>query len=81
MAAAPHWEHGYRCHGLWRGNDRLGCVSLGPPGLWDGVYRWMIDARPADPSGQAATLRAAKRAVERALGLAAIAKAERASHR
>ena len=65
----PRWEHGYRCHGLWRGGERLGCVSLGPPLHWDGVYRWVIDAEPDAPAQEAKTLRSAKRAVERALGL------------
>jgi hypothetical protein len=66
-----HWEHGYRTHGLWdeRGR-RLGAVSLGPRDHWDGVYRYWTDAKP-DAVGEAATLRAAKRAVERAIREAA----------
>jgi hypothetical protein len=70
-----HWEHGYRCHGLWRrdeaGDRRLGRVSLGPPGLWDGVYSWLVD-NPKAPGGvplvegEAASLKAAKAAVETA---------------
>ena len=66
---SPHWEHGYRCHGLWQGGERLGYVSLGPPGLWDGLYRWGIDADRNAPPGKAETLLAGKRAVEEALGL------------
>ncbi len=61
-----HWEHGYRCHGLWLGINRLGRVSIGPRRLWDGIYRWELDGFPAT-SGEAETLRKAKRQVEEAL--------------
>jgi hypothetical protein len=59
-----HWEHGYRCHGLWLDDrpKRLGCVGLGPRGLWDGLYRWYIDATREE--GTTRTLRSAKKAVE-----------------
>jgi len=58
-----HWEHGYRTHGYWA-NDllRLGTVDLGPRGLWDGMYRWSVDV--TNESGEARTLRTAKRQVE-----------------
>jgi len=72
MVDDAHWEHGYRCHGLWRDGVRLGHVALGPPGRWDGIYRWGIDARANAPSRESASLRAAKREVEKALGIAAI---------
>jgi hypothetical protein len=61
-----HWEHGYRVHGLWDdAGKRLGAVGIGPRNLWDGVYRWWVDGCKTE--GEAATLRAAKRAVERAV--------------
>lgn len=68
-----HWEKGYRCHGLWT-NDltqakRLGRVSIGPAGLWDGkTYHWLLD-NPKAPGtvplaeGVADSLKAAKAAV------------------
>ncbi len=65
----PHWEHGHRVHGLWRGNERLGFVSLGPPGLWTGTYLWGLQNNLSAPSLEARSLRSAKRAVEKALGL------------
>jgi hypothetical protein len=71
MVEDAQWEHGYRCHGLWRAGVRLGYVWLGAPGRWDGIYRWGIDARANAPLRESANLRAAKRAVEKALGLAA----------
>ena len=62
-----HWEHGHRCHGLWVGNRRLGFVGLPPRGS-PVVYSWSVD-REYGPTGTRKTLRAAKRAVERATGL------------
>lgn len=61
------WERGYRTHGYWRdeSNERLGRVSIGPRGLWDGVYLWEIDGSRL--AGTANTLAKAKRAVERVL--------------
>ena len=38
-AAALTWQRGYRCHTLWSGQTRLGRISLGPHGEWDGLYR------------------------------------------
>ncbi len=67
--SVPRWEHGYRCHGLWLGSNRLGRVSIGPKGLWDGLYRWELDGHPAT-SGEAKTLGKAKRQVEEALAAA-----------
>ncbi|AXQ68841.1 hypothetical protein HOU00_gp284 [Caulobacter phage CcrPW] len=60
-----HWERGYRVHGFWRGGERLGTVSLGPPALWDGVYSWAVDNH--GPSGTATKLADAKRLVEDAI--------------
>lgn len=60
-----HWERGFRVHGFWRGTERIGHVSLGPPALWDGVYTWGVDNH--GPKGTAATLGDAKRAVEDAI--------------
>lgn len=79
-----HWEKGYRCHGLWLNNPltgdileprhnhntppRLGVVSLGPPGLWDGeTYSWSVDSLTGDVplhEGTAPSLKAARQAVE-----------------
>lgn len=68
MIPGARWERGYRCHGLWLGDQRLGYVSLGPPGLWDGLYMWNVDRPGPMPAlGSTKTLKAAKRAVEREL--------------
>jgi hypothetical protein len=32
------WQRGYRCHTLWHGKERLGRISLGKHGEWDGTY-------------------------------------------
>lgn len=73
--AEPHWERGFRCHGYWLGGKRVGCVSLPPrlPSLnsyakTDG-YGWSLDSDDAQhppPRLRFKTLRAAKRAVEKA---------------
>jgi hypothetical protein len=60
-----HWEHGYRCHGLWTDtNRRLGVVGIGPRGIWKPVdgYSWQIDSPRRE--GEAGSLRDAKRRVE-----------------
>ncbi len=69
MKTRHHWEHGYRVHGLWDEDtgQRVGAVGIGPRNLWDGIYRWYLDGSRLE--GEAATLRAAKRAVERAVGI------------
>ncbi|UTC28183.1 hypothetical protein GURKE_01520 [Brevundimonas phage vB_BpoS-Gurke] len=74
-----HWEKGYRAHGLWLNEPliadyasqparRLGVVTLGPPGLWDGkTYMWEVDSLTGDQplhKGEAPSLKAAKHAVE-----------------
>ena len=56
--------NGYRCHGYWQSNVRLGLVWLLPPGF-PVVYTWSIP-RDYRLGGTFRTLRAAKRAVERA---------------
>lgn len=63
--ASTRWEKGYRSHGLWRGDTRLGCISLGPPQLWDGTYAWSVDNH--GPAGETQKLADAKRAVEDAV--------------
>lgn len=65
----PRWEHGYRCHGLWRGADCIGFVGIGPLGLWDGTYGWEAELGGKAVEGRAGSLKKAKRAVELALGL------------
>ena len=59
----PFWERGFLSHGYWLGKQRLGRVSLGPRGEWDGVYRWQAGNR----EGKARTLREAKQSVEQAV--------------
>lgn len=78
LMSRAHWEHGYRCHGLWtndvEGSRRMGRVSIGPKGHWDGAsYSWLID-NPLEPDGGVPlkegiepSLKAAKTAVERAV--------------
>ncbi len=70
---APHWEHGYRCHGYWLGLERVGFIGLPPPG-YPTTYSWSVGIKRT--TGEEATLRAAKRAVEvayRAMQKASIA--------
>lgn len=59
------WERGYRCHGLWRGDQRVGLVGIASQA--DGGarrgYHWSIDG--TGRHGTVRTLRAAKKAVER----------------
>jgi hypothetical protein len=57
------WERGYLSHGYWLGEQKLGSVTLGRKGEWDGVYRWQAGSH----TGEAATLEEAKRAVEQAV--------------
>ena len=71
MSLGFHWEHGYRCHGLWKdtSNERFGHVSLGPAGLWRAgrdKYMWGLDVAPY-PSGETYGLRQAKKKVEKEL--------------
>ena len=65
----PHWEHGYRCHGYWLGLVRIGAVGIGPfsgDAKRDG-YGWTFrnPNTSADTDGREATLRKAKRQVEK----------------
>ena len=64
--ATPHWEHGYRAHGLWRGGQRLAHIGLSPPGFRPLRYVWSLDPHER-VEGSSDSLRAAKRAVARAL--------------
>lgn len=61
----PVWERGFRCHGYWLGNNRVGFVGLTPPMKNPTVYTWSL---PSDEAltGQCLSLRNAKRLVERA---------------
>lgn len=62
--AAPHWEHGWRCHGFWLGGRRVGYIGLTPPGQKP-VYSWSLDwPRDSVAKGVEGDLRAAKRLVE-----------------
>lgn len=58
----PHWEHGYRVHGYWLGQIRLGRVSR-PPGKSAPDYGWFVDGTKEE--GRCKTLREAKSIVER----------------
>jgi hypothetical protein len=69
----PVWERGYRVHGFWLDNQRMGHVGLSPRGF-PVVYGWGLDdpsAKPRRPSeppscGETKSLMGAKRAVVRA---------------
>jgi hypothetical protein len=69
-----HWEHGYRCHGYWLGPQRVGQVSLSPPGCSPVVYYWSLDqlgcgeeqAMALGYQGEAGALPVAKACVEEA---------------
>jgi len=63
----PVWERGYYSHSYWAGKNKVGTVKLGPKDEWDGVYRW----EAGNHIGEAATLEAAKRAVEQAVDFGA----------
>jgi hypothetical protein len=60
----PRWERGYRCHGYWIENTRVGYVGLGPRGFFDGDYMWGLDG--TQERGHAFSLRTAKRLVKQA---------------
>ncbi len=61
----PHWERGYRCFGFWLGEERIGFVGR-PPGRSAPYYSWIFEPpQGCLISNRAATLRAAKRAVEK----------------
>lgn len=63
----PVWRTGgYRVHGYWLDTRRLGWVGLSPRGTPPVVYSWALDGGVAH--GQEATLRAAKKKVEDAVG-------------
>jgi hypothetical protein len=63
------WRCGFRVHGYWLDDQRMGHVMLSSRRVRPAVYAWAIDAtlgRPEVPevSGEEQTLRAAKRRVE-----------------
>ena len=66
--AKPRWEFGYRVHGYWLGNQRVGHVGLSPRGFRPVLYTWALDISPRT-SGERSTLNRAKRAVEAAWSL------------
>ncbi|RJG06082.1 hypothetical protein D3870_08740 [Noviherbaspirillum cavernae] len=57
QANALTWQRGYRCHTLWNGTQRIGRISLGESGKWDGVYRCEVGTL----RGETASLPEAKR--------------------
>ena len=62
----PVWQHGYRCHGYWLDNNRVGFIGLSPRvGNIPVFYSWSLDRVPAE-TGKCSTLRSAKRRVEAA---------------
>ena len=63
----PHWERGYRVHGYWIGNVRIGWVGLPPGrGTWKQLgYGWGLDKPVVE--GREPSLQKAKQAVEKAL--------------
>ena len=73
VGPVPQWERGYRTYGYWLGQRRVGRVSLPPPPSLRKhiplVYRWELDY-PWSGAGETRSLRAAKKAVERAYSLA-----------
>ena len=65
----PHWERGYRCHGYWLGEQRVGVVGIshGKGAAQKYGYSWRMDYwHHNTPERCVPTLRAAKRAVEKA---------------
>jgi hypothetical protein len=66
---SPHWERGDRCHRYWIGPaTRAGFVGLPYRTAKVHGYVWTLDFPvQGTASGHTTTLRAAKRAVERAL--------------
>jgi hypothetical protein len=64
----PHWERGHRCHGYWIDNFRVAVVGYPPPPgkAKDIGYTWFVQVPGlGEEEGWAATLNAAKRAVEK----------------
>lgn len=64
----PEWNRGYRCHGYWVGNTRIGIVCIGPKGYWslsDG-YLWRMDSWDhRRKSNRAKDLKTAKKLIEK----------------
>ncbi len=59
----PFWERGYRSHGYWLGKQRIGIVEVEPGNKLELKYRWQAGTQ----TGQAATLKDARRRVEEAV--------------
>jgi hypothetical protein len=62
-AVKPFWERGYRSHGYWLGKQRIGVVEVEPGARLELKYRW----RAGTHTGQAASLKDARRRVEEAV--------------
>ena len=64
----PHWERGYRSHGYWLGDRRIGLVFIGPGprAASSRGYGWHMDyPREEASSGHAGSLKVAKREIEK----------------
>lgn len=59
----PHWEHGYRCHGYWLNDKRIGFIGIPPLGTKPIDYGWFFELGDR-PSGRSFTLRKAKTIIE-----------------
>jgi hypothetical protein len=65
----PHWERGYRCHGYWLDGERMGWVGMSPRNrCGSSLYYWPY-VGDYTALGSYKTLKAAKRAVERAVSV------------
>jgi hypothetical protein len=60
-----HWEHGWRAHGLYAGEQQVGTIGLTPPGYKPVGYCCRVHDRADHRIGETTSLRAAKRLVER----------------
>ena len=60
----PHWEHGWRSHGLWNGPcEQVGYIGLTPPGFLV-EYSCYANDKADHKIGCVSDLRKAKRIVE-----------------
>jgi hypothetical protein len=58
----PRWERGYRSHGYWVGNIRIGWIGLEKPAT---AYAWEAWTRRGYADGKSRTLKQAKLQVEK----------------
>jgi hypothetical protein len=62
---SPHWERSPRRHGYWLGEQQVGFIGLTPNR--SPSYTWALDVPRGDAAGgNVATLKRARRTVERA---------------